>query len=836
MSDNNFHYDAFISYRHSEADKFVAENLHKKLEAFKMPSVLEKKRPGLKNKIERVFRDKEELPLTSDLNDPIMNALHNSDWLIVICSPRLRESLWCKKEIETFVSLHGREHLLAVLIEGEPSESFPDELLFKTETKTLPDGSVEEVKIPIEPLAADVRGANKKEILKAMDTEVLRILAAMFGVNYDDLRQRHRERQQKRIMRWVIAGGIACLLFGIFCAGVAFKLNQKNHQIQTLADSVLEQSEEINAHQARSLAEKALRYLEDGDCEEAIHTAIMSGTVYEYVTMPNTSETQYALAETLYAYDVGSIYHPRYQLETMGVIESIDLSPDENVLGVYDSTGTFTLFDINTQEVLLEVLSQEAEGCEPADYAFLVNNRFAYVDEQFDVVIFDIGQKSEYTKIDSGKICSLWSDNMGKYLVAETLFDEWMIYDGNTLECLGCIEQYGDGVPEYVSVSEDGILTWGRSVAGREKIHDVYFLDCKTMSEPVVASVANLSSIKDVALDDGVAYILGSKSGDSVMDTGCYVAAVDLKTGMIIWEDLELGCSASYICLPNGDIKKELLVLSDRGLSMIDMATGEVCYRNLTPAKPIYAIPYLGDDYYDVYCEDGSLLYIDSTLSDYADNSYEFDCKTDIALVDYNAKDMMFTVAPNDNRVIIYAKEKAEAVVQVQTAVDIPELVYLEGNYAKEAAQKYGLEKAEYVKTLFTDEKGYMVYASYYNNDFVVFDTVQGETIITLRDYPIMNGYFCEDYDEGYTYIRGEEGGYLLSVEYEIMMFIPGMVGVNLDENKVYISSEGNLYEAPIYSYIDLLRIATPYMNEDELRVLQIKEDEAMAIMMQSEG
>ena len=161
-----FHYDAFISYRHCDLDKFVAENIHKQLEAYRMPSDIAKKRQGMKNRIERVFRDQEELPLVSNLNDPIMAALHNSDWLIVICSPRLRESVWCKKEIETFISLHGREKVLAVLIEGEPAESFPDELLFKTEVVTKPDGSTEEVKIPVEPLAADVRGKNKKEILK----------------------------------------------------------------------------------------------------------------------------------------------------------------------------------------------------------------------------------------------------------------------------------------------------------------------------------------------------------------------------------------------------------------------------------------------------------------------------------------------------------------------------------------------------------------------------------------------------------------------------------------------------------------------------------------------
>ena len=49
--------------------------------------------------------------------------------MIVICPPRLKESRWCLKEIETFISMHGREKVLAILIEGESAESFPEELL-----------------------------------------------------------------------------------------------------------------------------------------------------------------------------------------------------------------------------------------------------------------------------------------------------------------------------------------------------------------------------------------------------------------------------------------------------------------------------------------------------------------------------------------------------------------------------------------------------------------------------------------------------------------------------------------------------------------------------------
>ena len=102
MEEKEYKYDAFISYRHCELDKFVAEKLHHILETYKLPKNV-KKKLNIKNRpIKRVFRDQDELPLTSNLEDPIIDALNNSKYLIVICSPRLKDSLWCKKEIETF--------------------------------------------------------------------------------------------------------------------------------------------------------------------------------------------------------------------------------------------------------------------------------------------------------------------------------------------------------------------------------------------------------------------------------------------------------------------------------------------------------------------------------------------------------------------------------------------------------------------------------------------------------------------------------------------------------------------------------------------------------------
>ena len=77
-----YKYDAFISYRHIEPDSFVAEQVHKMLENYKIPGKLKKSLGG--RKINRIFRDKEELPITDNLNDQIIESLKQSEFLIVI--------------------------------------------------------------------------------------------------------------------------------------------------------------------------------------------------------------------------------------------------------------------------------------------------------------------------------------------------------------------------------------------------------------------------------------------------------------------------------------------------------------------------------------------------------------------------------------------------------------------------------------------------------------------------------------------------------------------------------------------------------------------------------
>ena len=213
LSMKKYHYKAFISYRHLSPDQDIARKLHKLIETYGIPSSL-KKSLGIQ-KMGRVFRDQEELPLSSDLGHDIHEALDESEWFICICSPRYLESKWCMEELNYFINSGRRDHVLAILVEGEPEASFPEQIRFEYRGGKL---------IENEPLAADVRASNIQDALKKLNNEKLRIMAPMLDVRYDDLKQRDRIRKNRIIFSAALA---VIALLSMF---LIYALN-KNRQI-----------------------------------------------------------------------------------------------------------------------------------------------------------------------------------------------------------------------------------------------------------------------------------------------------------------------------------------------------------------------------------------------------------------------------------------------------------------------------------------------------------------------------------------------------------------------------------------------------------------------------
>ncbi len=245
-------YCAFISYRHYTPDKEIAGRLHRLIENYVIPSAMRpadgRKHPG------RVFRDQEELPLSSDLGKDIENALDSSEWLICVCSPRYLESRWCMRELEYFIEHRGRDRVLAVLAEGEPEDAFPP-LLCKAV-------DAEGNETDVEPLAADVRSGSLQGSLKKLRKEKLRILAPMLGTSFDGLYMRQKRRTRHRLALAACALAAAAGAFwGYHSYQQSALENQRIASAKNEYDLLLEQAaaavNESQDYQARSLLLRA---------------------------------------------------------------------------------------------------------------------------------------------------------------------------------------------------------------------------------------------------------------------------------------------------------------------------------------------------------------------------------------------------------------------------------------------------------------------------------------------------------------------------------------------------------------------------------------------------
>jgi tetratricopeptide (TPR) repeat protein len=182
------HFAAFISYSH--VDTNAAAKLQRRLERYRLPKAIAQTRAAPSQNLGVIFRDREDLAAASNLSVAIHAAISRAEALVVICSPDAAASPWVAAEIELFRELHPDRPILAALLSGEPSASFPT---------ALTAGG-------LEPLAADLRPEGDGEQLG-----FLKIVAGIAGVPLDALIQRDAQRRIRRVTA-ITAGALAAML------------------------------------------------------------------------------------------------------------------------------------------------------------------------------------------------------------------------------------------------------------------------------------------------------------------------------------------------------------------------------------------------------------------------------------------------------------------------------------------------------------------------------------------------------------------------------------------------------------------------------------------------
>jgi tetratricopeptide (TPR) repeat protein len=215
-------YWAFLSY--SSHDRAAAIWLQRALETYRVPRrLVGHPTPAgpAPNRFRPIFRDGTELAANPDLAARIANALEQSAYLIVVCSPHAAKSHWVDEEIVRFRKLHGEARVLSVILEGSPQGDhegcFPPALRYR------PASSNQSEKL--EPIAADLRpGRDGRRRAR------LKILAGMLGVGLDELVRRDAQR---RVWQWmaVTAASVAALVItGALALAAFFARNEALRQ------------------------------------------------------------------------------------------------------------------------------------------------------------------------------------------------------------------------------------------------------------------------------------------------------------------------------------------------------------------------------------------------------------------------------------------------------------------------------------------------------------------------------------------------------------------------------------------------------------------------------
>ena len=339
-------YKAFISYRHKPVDVSIAELLQKRIEHYHIPKYM---RQNGEVRLGYVFRDRDELPLSSNLTSSIETALDNSEYLIVVCTPDTPQSMWVRKEIEYFLSHHDMDHVIVVLADGNYDESIPDELRYGY----AEDG--ETILTRYEHLAADFTGHSERGWKRKIEREILRVYAFLLNCDYDALYRREQRYQASR--RTALLGGASAILL----AFIGLLLN-RNAKIQ-------EQLIISQVNESKALVGLSESALENGDRYAAIEYALNALPSVSN-DRPYIPSAEKMLVEALGSYSM-QLQEMAFAIHQDTYIRSVEMSSDGTLIATTDDTDKLRVFSGSNGVLLWELRSKDIDVASIRDIQFV---------------------------------------------------------------------------------------------------------------------------------------------------------------------------------------------------------------------------------------------------------------------------------------------------------------------------------------------------------------------------------------------------------------------------------------------------------------------------------
>ena len=658
-------YNAFISYRHHPDDIRVAAEIHRALERFHVPGSIRKKY----GKINRLFRDKEELPITSDLNDDIDEALRNSDYLIVICSVHLKESIWCQREIERFLQTHPRNKILTVLASGEPYDVIPEILLYDD---VVDPATGETKRIPIEPLSCDWRSKRRK----VRQEELPRLAAPLLGCAYDELRQRQKQYKARRNAAIISSALVASFSLTAYFLYTSITIQKANVKIQAQNEEIHAQNEEIKAaniqiqanlnealtNQSRHLATAAQERLAEGDRLTAISLAA-AALPSENNQRPYVPEAERVLAEAL------GVYSTAGEVEAVGtvtpganmLVNDFCVSASEKTVYLRDQRNVITVWDTATLQKLGEItLPDTPDGMIPLNSEnLLVHNGLGIYTvacyQPDGTLLWQTDSCPDMTYLPEQDLLLVIRENdSGVY--------ELLRLDGTTGETVGqpidlTLEDPAFQANAFVATPNADVALI-RYYKGFGEPMPNYAVDLNTGEKLPIELAA--FPVQPLITDTGVFVFMGEEEGlgiaavvegNRVTTPGTRkIYAYDLHTGNILWENAitaPVGALSSAIYTVPGS--SNLLCVCGNILMIVDGQTGEMIAQCGTgsvvkavsvgaqSATLVLQDGYVGYYYYDFnYCYEIKAMADNVSVAAVAENCYSLHWQEDHVTVYQN--------------------------------------------------------------------------------------------------------------------------------------------------------------------------------------------------------
>ncbi len=780
-------YDAFISYRHCEPDSFVAENIHKRLENFKLPASVIKKCNMTKTRIERVFRDVEELPLSDNLSDPITNALENSDFLIVIATPRYRESKWCMKEVSTFIKLHGRERILVVLAEGEPADSFPEILTYREFEQTDEQGSKTLVREECEPLAADTRGSDKREILKNMDVAVTKLCAAIFGLNYDDLKQRRREQKIKRIVTIASIVVAAILAFAIFATISLLKISRQNKIITA-------QYDELEAKYAGSVADSSKDLLRSGRRLDAVYAA--RSVLPDDPAGGYCAEALRQLTNALYVYDSPEDIVPYMTYDMDSAVDEFVTSSDDKYIAVADTNGTIGLFDACSGERLFTTERDLESSFET--FAFCGSDGLVYLDSDENVRYVDMSSLTDSVILEDVSDVNIISDHDHGYALCYTDEVVYGIAEGGNRTFSTDLSDEIDGTDAQLSGYCFDEECFGLVIS--DAFENCYLV-CDADDGRLVESF-NIDGMihPAMAVHDGIAYIGFSDTGDTE------VYAIDIAAAQTIWVQ-QVSEYMNLRLLVSGDV---IYAGGDNTIIEYDRLSGTLLDRLYLDDMPLLIYPDADDGVSFISQTGGTYSIRSGNVFDKTYTYFPVMPEGFVALCDENSGTLYYAFSHGD----YVASFKAPDGIAVQKT----------GEYTGE--RRGGAEyPADDIIDQISGIDPKQVRNAFYSDDRSLVTVVMNNSLVYVYDagdLTLPGGHFETAFDlnelvrinDDMYIVSGRYKGYILNGGFEIIAECRAHTGHDGTGMSAYNASDSGVYRYEFYSYEDIIAMADELLGD----------------------